>query len=232
MSYTQKSKETHATAWKLMMYPATLVAAADGDFSCLERANLASALKEAASGDDFKKCEMYHLLCNLMLVNEEEETEILTTIKEEIATRDELKEIIMQLGSEAFRNTINFIEEYTTKQHELRITVVNGHFFTAKIESQKMSDETGAVDWRQGYDYAISFIPTETPEELKQPCLEFLKYFDLNFGCFDFILTPDNKYVFLECNTNGQWLWLEDAGLAISPTLAEVFIERISRKKN
>ena len=41
MSYTQKSKETHATAWKLMMYPATLVAAADGDFSCLERAGLA-----------------------------------------------------------------------------------------------------------------------------------------------------------------------------------------------
>ena len=139
---------------------------------------------------------------------------------------------VMSLGSEAFRNTVNFIEEYTFKKYELRTTVVDGHFFTAKIESQKMSEETGAVDWRQGYDYAIQFTPIETPPELKQPCLDFLNYFDLHFGCFDFILTPDNKYVFLECNTNGQWLWLEDAGLAISPTLAEIFIERINRKKN
>lgn len=137
---------------------------------------------------------------------------------------------IIELGEGAFRNTINFIEQYTEKEHELRITVIDEEFFTARIESQKLTDDKGAVDWRQGYDHDIQFIPTDTPEELKRPCLEFLNYFDLRFGCFDFIRTPNGEYIFLECNTNGQWLWLEDAGLAISPALAEVFIKQISRK--
>ena len=81
----------------LMMYPAALVAVADGEFSHFERANLASALKEASSENDFKMCEMYHLLCNLMLLNEGEKAELLNTIKEEIADKAELKLIILQL---------------------------------------------------------------------------------------------------------------------------------------
>jgi D-alanine-D-alanine ligase-like ATP-grasp enzyme len=33
----------------------------------------------------------------------------------------------------------------------------------------------------------------------------------LNFGCIDFIVRPDGRMVFLECNPNGQWLWIEMA---------------------
>ncbi len=139
-------------------------------------------------------------------------------------------EKVVELGEAAFRNTINFIEQYVEKDYELRITVVDGKFFTAKIESQKLDTDKGAVDWRQGYDHALRFLPTETPAELKRPCLDFLNYFDLKFGCFDFIRTTDNKYIFLECNTNGQWLWLEDEGLVISPALAELFIDQINSK--
>lgn len=139
---------------------------------------------------------------------------------------------IRELGHTSFRNNINFLETYIRKEYELRITVVNGRFFTARIESQKHSEERGAVDWRQGYDDAIAFLPTETPEELKQGCLDFLNYFDLKFGCFDFIKNPDGQYVFLECNTNGQWLWLEDEGLDISSALAQTFMEQIYAKEN
>ena len=31
----------------------------------------------------------------------------------------------------------------------------------------------------------------------------------LKFGCFDFIVTPDGEYVFLEVNEAGQFLWIE-----------------------
>ena len=33
----------------------------------------------------------------------------------------------------------------------------------------------------------------------------------LAFGCLDFIVTPDGKYVFLEVNQMGQFLWVEVA---------------------
>ena len=30
------------------------------------------------------------------------------------------------------------------------------------------------------------------------------------FGSFDFIVTPDDEYVFLEVNEQGQFLWIEE----------------------
>ena len=139
---------------------------------------------------------------------------------------------IIDLGIAAFRNNINFLEQYISKEYELRITYIDGCFFTAKIDSQLQTDDKGAVDWRQGYDYSIQFIPIETPKELKQKCRDFLKYFNLRFGCFDFIKCPNGDYIFLECNTNGQWLWLEDVGLDISSTLAQIFIDQINKREN
>jgi glutathione synthase/RimK-type ligase-like ATP-grasp enzyme len=32
----------------------------------------------------------------------------------------------------------------------------------------------------------------------------------LSFGALDFVLTPDGRFVFLEINPNGQWMWLDD----------------------
>lgn len=139
---------------------------------------------------------------------------------------------IIALGEQGIRNNINFIEQYIPKQYELRVTYINGQFFTARIDSQLQREDEGAIDWRQGYDHNISFVPDETPEELKSKCTQFLEYFDLKFGCFDFIKGLDGEYIFLECNTNGQWLWLEDAGLDISQTLASLFIEQIAKKTN
>lgn len=37
----------------------------------------------------------------------------------------------------------------------------------------------------------------------------------------NYIVTPDDEYVFLECNPNGQWLWIELAtGFDISKVIA------------
>jgi D-alanine-D-alanine ligase-like ATP-grasp enzyme len=54
-----------------------------------------------------------------------------------------------------------------------------------------------------------------------------LKHLGLNFGCFDFIYTPLCEYVFLECNPNGQWLWIEhETGMKISDAIAEALINQ------
>lgn len=41
-------------------------------------------------------------------------------------------------------------------------------------------------------------------------------------GALDFIVTDDADWVFLECNPNGQWAWIEEeTGLPIAAALAD-----------
>lgn len=147
-------------------------------------------------------------------------------------TRRVSKQQIQDLGQPSFENTINFIEEYTEKSYELRVTVIKDECFSAKIDSQIQEEEEGAVDWRQGYDYNIKFSQTTIPETIARKCIEYLRYFDLNFGCFDFIVDKEGNYIFLECNTNGQWGWLEEeANIPISKKFTDVFTEEYKRRK-
>ena len=45
---------------------------------------------------------------------------------------------------------------------------------------------------------------------------------DLPFGAFDFAVTPDEEWVFLEINPNGQWGWIEDhTGLHITDAIVD-----------
>lgn len=134
------------------------------------------------------------------------------------------KENILKLGEKSLRNNVNFFEEYIDKDFEVRVTIVVDEAFSVKINSQNFENDKGRIDWRQGYDHGISFKATEIPFEVKQKCFSFLKYFGLTFGCFDFIVSKTGEYFFLECNTNGQWLWIEEeANLPISKKIAEVF---------
>ena len=111
---------------------------------------------------------------------------------------------------EAFSQTVVFAQQYIEKKYELRITVMGPHVFTCKLDSQALTPLTGSVDWRQGYDYGLKHEMIETPLHIESFCKQYLHKLQLNFGCFDFIVTPDDDYVFLECNPNGQWGWIED----------------------
>ncbi len=130
---------------------------------------------------------------------------------------------------EAFNQTVNFVQEYVEKQYELRVTVVCDKVFVCKIDSQCMEEDKGKVDWRQGYEYGLRYEPYELPDTIKAFCIKFLQDMLLNFGCFDFIVTPQDQFVFLECNPNGQWLWIEqETGMKISQAIAECLMKHSS----
>lgn len=136
--------------------------------------------------------------------------------------------LLEEQPDEAFSQTVNFVQEYVEKQYELRITVVCGQVFACKIDSQCMAEDRGKVDWRQGYEYGLRYEPCVLPESIQGFCLAYLQRMNLNFGCFDFIVTPQNEYVFLECNPNGQWLWIEqETGMKISQAIAECLMRRM-----
>ena len=97
-------------------------------------------------------------------------------------------------------------QEYVDKQYELRVTVIAGETFAAKIHSQ--DDVKTAVDSRD-ISANIIYEATQLPADIAQRCREFVSSYGLNFSALDLIVTPQDEYVFLENNPNGQFLYVE-----------------------
>jgi len=116
---------------------------------------------------------------------------------------------------ESFSQSINFFQCYIKKKYELRVTVVGDNVYSCRIDSQRSHD--GIIDWRLAQSDNNIFSAYTVCDAIKEKCLNYLQRLGLSFGCFDFIVTPDDNLIFLECNPNGQWLWIELAtGLHIS----------------
>lgn len=126
------------------------------------------------------------------------------------------------IPEDAFIQTVYFVQEYVPKDYELRVTVVGEEVFPAKILSQGLPEDKGKIDWRQGYDSGLIVQETVLPAEIRERCVRLVRALGLNFGCIDLIVRPDGEYVFLECNPNGQWLWVElMTGMKISESIAD-----------
>ncbi len=100
-------------------------------------------------------------------------------------------------------------QEYIPKHTELRVTVIGDELFAAEIDSQ--ASKSTSVDWRNwnegGLD--ISYREATLPVDIAERCIALVRSYQLNFSAMDLILTPDGRYVFLENNPNGQFMWIE-----------------------
>lgn len=112
-----------------------------------------------------------------------------------------------------------FLQRYVPKAYEVRVTSIAGQHLACRIESQR--SERTSIDWRR---YDIARTPhsvIELPSNVKQQLDALLQCLGLNFGASDFIVTEDGRWLFLEVNPNGQWLWIEGlTGLPIARTIA------------
>ena len=128
---------------------------------------------------------------------------------------------ILNLDDNLISTTVNYLQEYIEKDFELRITVVCNEIFGCKLLSQELDDDNGKVDWRDGLFNGLRHEAFDVPENIKLFCFKYLKAMKQNFGAFDFIVKPNGEYVFLECNSNGQWYWIElETGLDISGAIS------------
>jgi glutathione synthase/RimK-type ligase-like ATP-grasp enzyme len=100
------------------------------------------------------------------------------------------------------------VQEYVSKQVELRITVVDNQVFAAEIQSQ--SNPRSRDDWRHHDMDPEMYRPHVLPSDVEARCVDLLRALHLTYGALDVILTPDGEYVFIEINPNGQWAWIED----------------------
>ena len=118
------------------------------------------------------------------------------------------------------------LQEYVEKAFELRITVIGEKVFAVKIDSQ--AHEETKVDWRLHTQMNPHSI-FELPAKIEKFCIEFLKEQNLLYGAMDFIVTPNNEYVFLENNPFGQYLWLEiETKIPLTEAMCDLLISYIN----
>jgi MvdD pre-ATP grasp domain len=115
-------------------------------------------------------------------------------------------------------------QEYVPKQLELRATVVGTKVFVVEIDSQATNHTRH--DWRR-YDHLRTPYRTHLlPGEVAERCVELTELLGLRFAALDLILTPQGRYVFVELNPNGQYLWTEYAtGLPITEAVADLLMQ-------
>ncbi|MFF7725263.1 ATP-grasp ribosomal peptide maturase [Streptomyces sp. NPDC008001] len=107
--------------------------------------------------------------------------------------------------------TAQLFQAEVPKTGDVRVTVVGRQVF-----AQRITAPDGALDWRRGDWKALVHTPIAVPTVVQVGLHAYLEAFGLLFGCFDFALTgrgdAAEDWVFIECNPNGQWAWLPDAG--------------------
>lgn len=121
-------------------------------------------------------------------------------------------------------------QEKVANRLELRVTIVGDQVFAASISADvRKGAET---DWRrQGSELVNNWQPYELPEELKDKLLKYMDHFKLNYGAMDILVTPDDRYVFLENNPAGEFFWLDlNADLPIAAALADILMGKIRRR--
>ncbi|MGH3821564.1 MAG: ATP-grasp ribosomal peptide maturase [Pseudonocardiaceae bacterium] len=115
--------------------------------------------------------------------------------------------------------TAHLFQEWIPKEYDVRLTVVGDQFFAVAIHA---SSDQARVDWRSDYD-ALKYEPIDTPEDVRYSINTLLERLGLPFGAFDFTVTPDGRWWFLELNPNGQWGWIEDCtDLPITTAVADL----------
>jgi hypothetical protein len=120
-------------------------------------------------------------------------------------------------------------QSYLAKKREWRVTIVGTKVFSVAIYTKKGAKD----DWRKHQDTnRVTFVAEEIPRDLQEKCLRMLKRMGLRFGVFDFIEDEAGTITFLEINSNGQYLWLEQKlGLPISQAVTDELID-IAENKN
>jgi ATP-grasp ribosomal peptide maturase len=118
--------------------------------------------------------------------------------------------------------TAHLIQEWVPKAYEARITMVGHRPYGVAIHA---ASDAAYVDWRADYA-SLAYKPIEPPAEQVAGMSTYLDRFGLNFGAFDFAITPDDRWIMFECNPDGMWYWLNDhTATPIVEGMADLLVE-------
>jgi ATP-grasp ribosomal peptide maturase len=118
--------------------------------------------------------------------------------------------------------TATQVQHWVNKIYEARVVMVGEHVFTILIRA---GSETSKVDWRADYP-ALSYEWIDTPPEIEKGLRSYMARMGLTYAAVDFAIDADERWVFLESNSAGQYFWPEaQTGAPITAALADALTE-------
>ena len=93
------------------------------------------------------------------------------------------------------------------KQYEVRAQFFGASCFALKIDPSRI--EYGEMDWRLHQNGGMTDGSVTLPEQVHAACLRQLRSLGLVAGAFDFIVTPEDEWIYLEVNEAGQFIFVE-----------------------
>ncbi|WP_019852796.1 MvdC/MvdD family ATP grasp protein [Actinopolyspora mortivallis] len=116
-------------------------------------------------------------------------------------------------------STVHLAQRWAPKRSEARVIAVGETITTVRIEAHSAASH---VDWRSDIG-ALRYELIDPPHQVAEGVRALMRRFGLRYAALDFVITPDEKWIFLEINPGGQYGWLEAAtGAAITDQLAEL----------
>jgi glutathione synthase/RimK-type ligase-like ATP-grasp enzyme len=116
------------------------------------------------------------------------------------------------------------LQQYVDKLVELRVTIVGRSLFCTSIDSQKHA--FAQEDWRAVDVEELAHQEFNLPLGIAEKLLAFNHRHGLEFSTHDLIVDRAGDFVWLECNPNGQWLWIEElTGQPIARAISDLLID-------
>jgi hypothetical protein len=115
--------------------------------------------------------------------------------------------------------TATQLQHWVSKVHEARVICVGEQMFTIVIRA---GSAVSRVDWRRDYP-SLSYEWVSTPPEIEKRLRDYMATMGLTYAAVDFAIDADQRWVFLESNSAGQYFWLEtNTGAPITHALCDV----------
>lgn len=115
--------------------------------------------------------------------------------------------------------TAHCFQRWVDKAYEVRVVVIGEQLTAAAIHA---GSEDARVDWRSDYD-ALSYELITLPDQVADGVRRLMTDLDLRYAALDFVVTPDEQFVFLEINPGGQFGWIEaKTGAPLTAQLADL----------
>jgi len=118
--------------------------------------------------------------------------------------------------------TAHQLQHWAPKREEARVIVIGHQVFAVAIRA---GSEAAYIDWRADYQ-SLSYERIPLPTAVEHGIRAVMRDLGLVYGAFDFVITPDDEWIFLEVNPGGQFGFLEDMTDApLTATLADLLAQ-------
>jgi len=120
--------------------------------------------------------------------------------------------------------TTHQFQRWVSKLYDCRVIAIGGRIFAFAIHA---GNALSYIDFRTDYD-TLAYESIELPVDAANRVRRFLDTLGLVYGALDFVVSPDGSYAFLECNSGGQFGWLETrTGAPLIQTLADLLAQGV-----